>query len=74
MSEETGIDIGKIFRDGESVREKIALEFLEKFRCMYEELDANQKIVFLDMLSSYTKEHLIKLVLSNSQQKPVEVL
>ena len=67
MSELTTKEIEVKARKGEDVREYIETDLFNKILSVYEELEPNEKIVFLEMVSSSVRGFLIKVSFSNSQ-------
>ena len=66
MSELTTKEIEVKARKGEDVREYIETDLFNKILSVYEELEPNEKIVFLEMVSSSVRSFLIKVSFSHS--------
>jgi len=58
-------EMEKMYRDGKKVVGSLELELIDKLLSIYKEIEPNQKVIFLDLVSSKTKDALKKLSFSS---------
>jgi len=60
-------ELKEMYKKGENVVAEIEMKVLDKLLSTYNELEPNEKAVLLDLVSSRTRDALVRLSLSSLQ-------
>ena len=60
-------ELKEMYKKGENVVAEIEMKVLDKLLSTYNELEPNEKVVLLDLVSSRTRDALVRLSLSSLQ-------